>query len=675
MFKSILVANRGEIACRIMRTAKSLGMRTIAVYSAADEHALHVRMADEAHFIGAAEAASSYLDGSKILDVARKAKAECIHPGYGFLSENAGFSNACAQAGIVFVGPQSSAIEAMGLKDKAKALMEKVDVRVVPGIHGSDQSPDELEKQAKTIGYPLLIKAVAGGGGKGMRKVERAGDFRAELEACRREARNAFGDDVVLLEKFIENPRHIEIQIFGDSHDNYVYLFERDCSLQRRHQKVIEEAPAPGMTAGLRQRMGKAAVAAARSVNYHGAGTVEFIVPGKQELNNQTPFYFMEMNTRLQVEHPITEAITGLDLVEWQLRVAAGEVLPRQQTELSISGHSIEARLYAEDPANSFLPSPGKIHALVWPDTVEGNLRIDTGVAAGGEVSMHYDPMIAKLIVKGDDRADAIERMRQALKQTAVLGIKTNAGFLFDLISHSGFKRGGVDTGFIHQHLATLPSSSRSRRIEAIAIAAHQMWLKTSCVHDPISNDTHSPFGQTSGWQLGRPRSSAVDVLIDGGRVSAKIEMPQLDHCEVMIFDDKFLITDLNFDTPLKATAMVNGQGVEFSVVAVDDTLLVYVEGHHLSVSLFDFLARESSQSGGGTIIRAPMTGKIQRLFVTVGETVSKGARLAVLEAMKMEHPLVAGISGVVKELPVPEGGQVTEGAIVIVLEAETIEA
>jgi len=405
MFKSILVANRGEIACRIMRTAKNMGLRTIAVYSTADEHALHVQTADEAYLIGEAEAASSYLDGSRILQAARDAGAECIHPGYGFLSENARFSDACKQAGITFVGPDAAAIKAMGLKDRAKALMEQVGVPVVPGIHGSDQSAQELEGQAEKIGYPILIKAVAGGGGKGMRKVERPEDFVSELAACQREAKNAFGDDVVLLEKFIESPRHIEIQIFGDTFGNYVHLFERDCSLQRRHQKVIEEAPAPGMTQALRDRMGHAAIEAAGAVDYHGAGTVEFIVPSSQKLSDKTPFYFMEMNTRLQVEHPVTEYITGVDLVEWQLSVAAGETLPLQQNDLSIHGHSIEVRLYAEDPASGFLPSPGKIHGLAWPEISNSDLRIDTGIATGGEVSRFYDPMIAKLITRGQTAA------------------------------------------------------------------------------------------------------------------------------------------------------------------------------------------------------------------------------------------------------------------------------
>ncbi len=674
MFKSILVANRGEIACRIMRSAKNMGLRTIAVYSTADEHALHVQMADEAYLIGEAEAASSYLDGDRILQVAHDAGAECIHPGYGFLSENAQFADGCKQARIAFVGPDAAAIKSMGLKDRAKALMEQVGVPVVPGIHGSDQSVGELERQAEKIGYPILIKAVAGGGGKGMRKVERPEDFVSELAACQREAKNAFGDDVVLLEKFIENPRHIEIQIFGDTFGNYVHLFERDCSLQRRHQKVIEEAPAPGMTETLRDRMGQAAIEAARAVSYHGAGTVEFIVPNSQQLNDQTPFYFMEMNTRLQVEHPVTEFITGVDLVEWQLRVAASEILPLQQNDLSIHGHSIEVRLYAEDPASGFLPSPGKIHGLCWPEISNDDLRIDTGVATGGEVSRFYDPMVAKLITTAETRDGAIERMAQALKQTAVLGIKTNAGFLADLISHEDFVRGSVDTGFIEAHLATLPSLTRTARIEAIAIAARLAWSETDCPSEDFSNDRYSPFGQANAWQLGGGRTTVLDVEIDGVRTTARVGWPQDNVYEISIAGEKFLVSNFNIENPLKASVNVDRETVSLSVAADGETLLVYVDGHHLSVRAHDFLAVDDVAGSGGAIIRAPMTGKLQRLFAAQGDVVAQGDRLAILEAMKMEHPLVAGISGIVAEIKASEGEQVGDGDIIIMLETESAE-
>jgi len=674
MFKSVLVANRGEIACRIMRTATAMGLRTIAVYSNVDEHAAHVRMADEAYLIGEAEAALSYLDGAKILDVAREAGAECIHPGYGFLSENAEFSDACKQAGIIFVGPEASAIKAMGLKDRAKALMEKVGVPVVPGIHGSDQSAAELGKQAGKIGYPLLIKAVAGGGGKGMRKVAGRREFASELAACQREAKNAFGDDVVLLEKFIENPRHIEIQIFGDTHGNYVHLFERDCSVQRRHQKVVEEAPAPGMCRELREAMGEAAIAAARAVEYHGAGTVEFIVPGAGELNAKTPFYFMEMNTRLQVEHPVTEAVTGVDLVEWQLRVAAGEVLPRQQDELSLSGHSIEVRLYAEDPANEFLPSPGKIQALIWPQSSDDSVRIDTGVSGGDDVPRFYDPMLAKLIVKADTRATAIEVMVQALQQTAVLGVKTNVGFLGRLIAHDGFRRGGVDTSFIETHLEDLTAFGRTPGLEAIAVVVRLLCMPGKSSWPYISDDRYSPFSLMTGWQLGAARKSAMDVMIDGVRVSAQVNMPASDEYEVGIAGKRISITNFDCSNPLKASLRVDGTATGFSFSFDDDSLLIYIEGRHLSVNAYDFRVVDDTENAGSGVICAPMTGKLQRLFVAVGDLVSTGDRLAVVEAMKMEHPLTAGITGVVKELRGAEGDQVGDGDIVIIVEAETVE-
>jgi len=673
MFKSILIANRGEIACRIIRTARAMGLRTIAVYSTADQHALHVNMADEVYWIGAAEAASSYLDGEKILSVAKKAGAECIHPGYGFLSENAQFAEACATAGISFVGPAASTMGAMGLKDKAKALMESAGVPVVPGIHGSDQSAEQLGCEAEKIGYPVLIKAVAGGGGKGMRKVVRAEDFASELAACQREALNAFGDDVVLLEKFIENPRHIEIQIFGDSFGNYVHLFERDCSLQRRHQKVVEEAPAPGMTKGLRERMGAAAIKAARAVDYSGAGTVEFIVPGAQKLNDETPFYFMEMNTRLQVEHPVTEMITGLDLVEWQLRVASGETLPKQQSELSISGHSIEVRLYAEDPSNGFLPSPGEIRALKWPEPANDHLRIETGIETGGEVSRFYDPMIAKLIVKAVTREGAIDHMVRALKATAVVGVKTNIGFLINLVSHDDFRHGGVDTGFIDAHMEVLIKSTGLLRCRALAIAVYLVQQKLRSLSSEITNDVYSPFLRTTGWQLGGARTSAIDVVIEGERISAQVAMPSADASDITLGAQCFSITDLACKTSLNSSARINGIAVNFSFARQGKALLVYMEGCHVSISDYDFLVAKDTAGAGGAILTAPMTGKLQRLFVAQGDVVSKGDRLAVLEAMKMEHPLVAGISGVVKEVRSIEDEQVSDGDILIILEAETI--
>ena len=448
MFKSVLIANRGEIACRIARTAKRLGLRSIAVYSAADAGALHVRLADEAYFIGPAPAAQSYLAIDKLIAVARQTRADCVHPGYGFLSENAGFAQACIDAGLTFIGPPPSAIRAMGLKDRAKALMEKAGVPVVPGYHGEKQEPKFLKQKAYEIGYPVLIKATAGGGGKGMRRVDRHADFDAALESAQREAKSAFGDDRVLIEKYVAAPRHIEMQIFADRHGNAIHLNERDCSLQRRHQKVIEEAPAPGMSAALRAAMGEAAVAAAKAAAYEGAGTVEFIADGSGGLK-QGGFWFMEMNTRLQVEHPVTEAITGLDLVEWQFRIAAGEKLPLTQERVPLNGHAVEARLYAEDPERGFLPSTGKILALRFPKA-EG-LRVDTGVEAGSDVTPFYDPMIAKLIAHGKNRAEALDRLAAALDKTVVIGPHSNASFLAALCRAPGFCAGDFDTGFIDQ--------------------------------------------------------------------------------------------------------------------------------------------------------------------------------------------------------------------------------
>ena len=458
MFSSVLIANRGEIACRVARTAKRLGLRTIAVYSEADAIALHVRLCDEAHPIGPAPAQDSYLSIDKLIDVARRTRAECIHPGYGFLSENAGFAEACAKAGIVFVGPPPSAIRAMGLKDRAKALMEKAGVAVVPGYHGDRQEPAFLKQKAYEIGYPVLIKAIAGGGGKGMRKVEKHAEFEAALEAAQREAMSAFGEARVLLEKYVTSPRHIEIQVMADAHGNAIHLNERDCSLQRRHQKVIEEAPAPGMTPDLRAAIGAAAVKAAKAVGYTGAGTVEFIADGAGKLRPDG-FWFMEMNTRLQVEHPVTEAITGLDLVEWQFRVAAGEPLPLAQDEVPLNGHAIEARLYAEDPERGFLPSTGRLVALKLPEG-EG-IRVDTGVETGSDITAFYDPMIAKLIAHGATREQALARLGGALERTIVAGPRSNVAFLGALCRAKEFRAGAVDTGFIERNGDALGLVSR----------------------------------------------------------------------------------------------------------------------------------------------------------------------------------------------------------------------
>ena len=514
---SILIANRGEIACRVIRTAKAMGLRTIAVYSDADRDAPHVRLADEAHAIGPSPARDSYLRADIILDVAKKAGAACIHPGYGFLSENAAFADACATAGIVFVGPPSSAILAMGLKDAAKALVEKAGVPVVPGYHGARQETDFLRAEAGRIGYPVLIKAVAGGGGKGMRRVDAEFEFDAALESAQREAQNAFGDARVLVEKYILSPRHIEIQVFADSHGHVVHLFERDCSLQRRHQKVIEEAPAPDMPAAVREAMGKAAVEAARAVGYVGAGTVEFIADGREGLKADG-FFFMEMNTRLQVEHPVTEGITGLDLVEWQLRVAAGEKLPRLQPDIAMCGHAVEARVYAEDPEHGFLPSTGKLWALQLP--AGDGIRVDSGVVEGGEVTPFYDPMIAKVIAHGATRNQALDRLAAALGETIVAGPRSNVAFLKALCEAEDFRAGRFDTGFIDRNLDALGAVPRPASPQALAQAARVLAADDTkrirkAAKKRGNGNTHSPWQVADSFALAQREADAVVLLAD----------------------------------------------------------------------------------------------------------------------------------------------------------------
>src|SRR5262245_16945483 len=522
MFDSVLIANRGEIACRIARTAKRLGVRTIAVYSEADARALHVRLCDEAHLIGPAPVTESYLVIDKILDVAVRAGAQCIHPGYGFLAERAEFADACAAEDIVFVGPPPAAIRAMGLKDQAKGLMARAGVPVVPGFHGERQEPKFLKEKAYEIGYPVLIKPVAGGGGKGMRRVDRHADFDAELEGAMREAASSFGDARVLIEKYVTAPRHIEIQVFADTHGNVIHLHERDCSLQRRHQKVLEEAPAPGMTAELRALMGRAAVEAARAVGYVGAGTVEFIADGAGELRPDG-FWFMEMNTRLQVEHPVTEAITGIDLVEWQFRVAAGEKLPLKQDAVPLAGHAVEARLYAEDPEKGFLPSTGKLLALDFP--AQEGIRIDTGVAAGDEVSPFYDPMVAKLIAHGATRDQALDRLGSALERTVVAGPGSNLGLLAALTRAPEFRQGRHDTGFIDRNPGELGAVPREQGRGAAAAGAARLLAgeKERIAAARAPDAPASPWDVNDAFQLAGPRKVSLALLVDGEPVTAEV--------------------------------------------------------------------------------------------------------------------------------------------------------
>src|SRR5215468_51120 len=521
MFSSVLIANRGEIAVRVARTAKRLGLRVIAVYSEADAGALHVRAADEAYLIGPPPARESYLVIDKIIETASLAHADCIHPGYGFLSENPQFAEACAAAGIVFVGPPPSAIRAMGLKDQAKALMEKAGVPVVPGYHGELQEPKFLKEKAYQIGYPVLIKAVAGGGGKGMRRVDKHAEFDAALEGAAREAQSAFGDARVLIEKYVTAPRHIEMQVFADSHGNVIHLNERDCSLQRRHQKVIEEAPAPGMMAQVREMMGRAATEAARAVGYQGAGTVEFIADGSRGLRPDG-FWFMEMNTRLQVEHPVTEAITGLDLVEWQFRIASGEKLPLAQKDVRLDGHAVEARVYAEDPEHGFLPSTGKLVAVEWP-TGEG-IRVDTGFEAGSEVSPYYDPMIAKAIAHAGARDAALDRLAGALERTVLAGPRNNLAFLAALCRAKEFRAGRFDTGFIGRNLGALGAERRAPDLAAAALGAPRL-LGRDRVRRPLAADDApaSPWDTRDGFQLSGVRTVPLSLVVDGAPMTATV--------------------------------------------------------------------------------------------------------------------------------------------------------
>jgi len=626
MFTSVLVANRGEIACRVFRTAKRMGLRTIAVNSEADAQALHVREADEAVLIGPAPARESYLHQAKVLAAAKSTGAEAIHPGYGFLSENAEFAEAVMAAGITWIGAPPAAIRAMGLKDAAKQLMIEAGVPVTPGYLGEDQTPERLKAEADAIGYPVLIKAVAGGGGKGMRRVDAADRFLEALASCKREAASSFGDDRVLIEKYILSPRHIEVQVFGDSHGEVVHLFERDCSLQRRHQKVIEEAPAPGMDAATREAVTAAAVRAAKAVNYVGAGTIEFIADGTEGLRADR-IWFMEMNTRLQVEHPVTEMITGQDLVEWQLRVAAGEPLPLKQDQLSITGWAMEARLYAEDPANGFLPSIGKLEHFVLPERV----RVDTGVERGGEVSQFYDPMIAKLIVHAEKREAAAEGLAEACASVEVWPVRTNAGFLVRCLEHPRFVMGDVDTGFIGAEEGALTVATPSEAV--IQDVSDLLWRVGSGEPGDVWNSEH----ETSGFRLNATSAPSHVFFIDGARHSAGF---QNNH-------------------------PVIGFGPE-----IDGGFVVFHDGDRYEASRHAPRSAAGGASSDGTL-RAPMPGKIVATPAKPGDAVTKGQPVVVLEAMKMEHALVAPFDGVVGKIGVSVGDQVAADAVLAVVEAK----
>ncbi|MBE0413175.1 acetyl/propionyl/methylcrotonyl-CoA carboxylase subunit alpha [Yoonia sp.] len=634
MFDKILIANRGEIACRIIRTALAMGVRTVAVYSDADNMALHVQLADEAVRLGPAPVADSYLRGDLIIQAALDTGAQAVHPGYGFLSENPDFVDAVTAAGLVFIGPSADAIRAMGLKDAAKALMAKAGVPVVPGYHGNNQEPDFLAKKADETGYPVLIKAVAGGGGKGMRLVETRPSFRENLASAQAEARTAFGNPDVLIEKYITTPRHIEVQVFGDGTDA-VHLFERDCSLQRRHQKVIEEAPAPGMTDAMRKAMGDAAVTAAKAIGYAGAGTIEFIVDGSDGLHPDR-FWFMEMNTRLQVEHPVTEAITGVDLVAWQLRVAAGEALPARQEDLAITGHAFEARLYAEDVPAGFLPATGVIEHLEFPD----NARIDSGVVAGSEVSPWYDPMIAKVTVHGEDRATALRALSAALDQTQVAGTVTNIGFLRALSRDPGFVLGKVDTGLIAREQARLCAAPVPDAL-AVAVAA--------VVAAGIGRDA------LAGFTLWEPLGRDILLAHAGADVAVRLMVHAGGRCDVTVGAEHMAL---------------RWRGDDWGLPAVRHGGRVTVFGPQtLTFDIVDPLARAGDAFGGDTVL-APMPGLVHDVAVSVGQPVCAGDRLVVLEAMKMEHVLRAPRDGVIASVAVAKGDQVTAGALMVALEA-----
>ncbi len=665
MFKSVLVANRGEIARRVFRTAKRMGLRTIAVYSEADAEALHAREADEAVLIGPAPARESYLVAEKVLAAAKATGAEAIHPGYGFLSENAAFAEAVTKAGLVWIGPPPSAIRAMGLKNSAKKLMMEAGVPVTPGYLGDDQSEKTLAAAAGEVGYPVLIKAVAGGGGKGMKRVDAAGDFASALASAQREAKAAFGDDRVLIEKYVTRPRHIEVQVFGDTKGDVVHLFERDCSLQRRHQKVIEEAPAPGMDAATRKAVTDAALRAAKAVGYVGAGTVEFIADASEGLKPDR-VWFMEMNTRLQVEHPVTETITGQDLVEWQLRVAAGEPLPLKQAEIKISGWAMEARLYAEDPARGFLPSIGSLDHFVLP---EDEIRVDTGVEEGGEVSQFYDPMIAKLIARGDTREAAAATLAAACRTVEVWPVRTNAAFLARCLSHPDFVAGDVDTAFIPSRLNELVAThlSSDAAVAALALAAEDAAAELGL---PSESDRLSPWQATPdglyGFRLNASARTEHHVELAGEDIRGSA-------CPTASGEWRWQV-DRDGETEealvLHEQVLV-GERRALNFIRTDEGAVLFDDGAALEV-------RESEIAGyaeAGDVVsdgalRSPMPGKIVAVQAKPGDKVEKGRPLVVLEAMKMEHALTAPFDGVVIELPVKVGDQVSEGVLLAKVEA-----
>ncbi|AKJ31383.1 acetyl/propionyl/methylcrotonyl-CoA carboxylase subunit alpha [Caldimonas brevitalea] len=662
MFKKILIANRGEIACRVAATARRLGVRTVAVYSDADAQAKHVAACDEAVHLGGPAPRDSYLQIERVLAAARATGAEAVHPGYGFLSENEAFARACADAGLVFIGPPAAAIAAMGSKAAAKSLMEKAGVPLVPGYHGDRQEPEFLKAQAEAIGYPVLIKASAGGGGKGMRAVARPDEFEAALASCKREAKASFGDDHVLVERYVTRPRHIEIQVFGDRHGGYVSLFERDCSVQRRHQKVLEEAPAPGMTPERRAQMGEAAVAAARAVGYVGAGTVEFIA------EQDGRFYFMEMNTRLQVEHPVTEAVIGHDLVEWQLRVAAGEPLPVAQHELRLRGHAIEARLCAENPEAQFLPATGRLQVFRTPASATefavAPVRLDAGVREGDAISPYYDSMIAKLIVWGEDRAQALARLDQALGQTHIVGLHTNLAFLRRVVRSRSFAQADLDTALIEREREALFGAP------ALDLGCATAGVAALALQEDAGSETTDPWSRRDGWRMHGAARRRLDLELAGQRHTATLEYRR-DGLYLQLPGDET-------GQPLR-TRSLGDDRYDVTLGEHRWTLAVYRHGDHIAVyapdgstslTWHDTIAHAADAAHDSGRLTAPMPGKLIALHVQAGQTVRRGQALAVMEAMKMEHVIVAPADGVVEELLFRVGDQVAEGAELLRLKA-----
>ncbi len=666
MFEKILIANRGEIACRVIKTAKRLGIATVAVYSEVDADAMHVAMADEAVAIGPAAAAESYLVIDKVIDAAIATGAQAIHPGYGFLSENAAFAEACAAADIVFIGPPAEAIREMGEKAAAKARMVDAGVPVVPGYHGDDQDDGLLAAEADKIGYPVLIKAVAGGGGKGMRRVDGPAKFESELKSARREAKNAFGDDKVLIEKYLVRPRHIEMQVFADRHGNVVHLFERDCSVQRRHQKVIEEAPAPGMTPDMRRIMGDAAVAAAKAINYVGAGTVEFIADVSEGLQNHR-FYFMEMNTRLQVEHPVTEMVTGQDLVEWQLRVAIGEALPLKQEELSLNGHAFEARIYAENPAKKFFPSSGLLQRLRMP-VEDAHIRVDSGVREGDEVSIYYDPMISKLVAWDHNRDAALRRLHTGLAAFQVAGVMNNVDFLGAIAAHPAFAAADLETGFIEIHNNDLLPAAGALDDRTLALACLDVLVRrreSVRAKQEQSGDPHSPWFTTDGWRL---NDEGYDLIHfeDGEQIIEIAVHFAGDNRYVLGLPGGEMVVSGEHDGDGTLSANLAGVRINAAVVSDGDKIVVFADGGSRRLVRSDPMNLADIDTDVLGDVAAPLPGKIVQVMAEGGQVVKKGAPLIILEAMKMEHTIVAPAAGTVKEVFFNAGDQVEEGTLLV---------